>query len=149
MRRHTCQQYTVNCSYTTVHYIEILHTTMQWQRKKGELCGVYCISDKFDCSVQDCSNSIVLAMELLQSCTKPSNWPCINGTVLCFGYTQLLIKYAAPDLWPTVPIPPSNPVALHRPRYTDWGRDDWSYEYIISSGKAALSGQITYRTVDI
>ena len=28
----------------------------------------------FDGLVHDCSNSIALAMELLQSCTKPSNW---------------------------------------------------------------------------
>ena len=28
---------------------------------------------KFDDLVQDCSNSSALAMELLQSCTKPSN----------------------------------------------------------------------------
>ena len=30
-------------------------------------------NDQFDGLVQDCSNSIADALELLQSCTKPSN----------------------------------------------------------------------------
>ena len=28
--------------------------------------------------VQDCTNSIADALELLQSCTKPSIWPCLT-----------------------------------------------------------------------
>ena len=34
----------------------------------------------FDDLMQDCSNSSVLAMELLQSCTKPSIWHSSNQT---------------------------------------------------------------------
>ena len=34
----------------------------------------------FDDLVQDCSNSSALAMELLQSCTKPSIWHSSNQT---------------------------------------------------------------------
>ena len=80
--------------------------------------------------MQDCGNSSELQMELLQWCTGSSNWSCQNGSALDFVYTQLLIKYAAPDLWPTAPIPPSIPLALYRPCYTDSGRDNRSYEYI-------------------
>ena len=37
--------------------------------------------------VQDCSNSSALAMELLQSCTKPSTWwTILKKTQLCYWY---------------------------------------------------------------
>ena len=85
--------------------------------------------------MQDCA----LPMELLQSCTVHSNWPCHNGTALYFVYAQLLIKYAAPDLWPTAPIPPSIPVTLYRPCYTVSGRDNWPYEYI-EPGRTVVFG---------
>ena len=42
------------------------------------------IRPKFDGLVQDCSNSSALAMELLQSCTKPSKWifhPSLNELI--------------------------------------------------------------------
>ena len=48
----------------------------------GELRGVsyeYFERKKNDGLVQDCSNSSALAMELLQSCTKPSKWQRINS----------------------------------------------------------------------
>ena len=38
------------------------------------------IDDYFDGLVQDCSNSIANALELLQSCTKPSTFELPSGT---------------------------------------------------------------------
>ena len=45
-------------------------TSKQWQA----------IKEKNDGLVQDCSNSIVKALELLQSCTTPSKYRNINQT---------------------------------------------------------------------
>ena len=40
----------------------------------GVIVPMHCTKPKFDGLVQDCSNSSALAMELLQSCTKPSKY---------------------------------------------------------------------------
>ena len=56
-----------------------------------KVCGKVYI----DGLVQDCSNSSVLAMELLQSCTKPSTWPVsirLCSTVAKCG-DQMLLTY--------------------------------------------------------
>ena len=42
------------------------------------ITSVLFICEYIDGLMQDCSNSSTLAMELLQSCTKPSIWCCIN-----------------------------------------------------------------------
>ena len=49
-----------------------------WVRYKTRAKWTPCC---FDCLVQDCSNSSALAMELLQSCAKPSIW---SPTVLMY-----------------------------------------------------------------
>ena len=38
---------------------------------------------------QDCSNSSALAMKLLQSCTKPSFWPCFQG-LYCYQWFWII-----------------------------------------------------------
>ena len=38
------------------------------------------ITQEIDGLVQDCSNSSALAMELLQSCTEPWKWRCLQTT---------------------------------------------------------------------
>ena len=53
--------------------------------------------DEFDGLVQDCSNSSVSAMELLQSCAKPSNWLPFR----CWGQkilkrTRSILKWLMP-----------------------------------------------------
>ena len=50
-----------------VRYNMILHTAEQWQMHDIDHTIYY----QIDGLAQDCSNSIALAMELLQSCTKP------------------------------------------------------------------------------
>ena len=62
-----------------------------------------------DCFAQDCSNSSALAMELLQSCTKPSM--CTFREVLCVpNYLQglLLINKPIVNLWHDQVIHPHN-----------------------------------------
>ena len=56
----------VMCSGVARH---ACHMTPQWNFPCLEDIRVY-----IDGLVQDCSNSIALAMELLQLCTKPSTW---------------------------------------------------------------------------
>ena len=60
---------------------------MYFLSSKWELLSTFIISMQYiyniDGSVQDCSSSIANALELLQSCTKPSicyNWMCYNQT---------------------------------------------------------------------
>ena len=48
------------------------------------LCAINSVWYHVDGSAQHCSNSIVLAMELLQSCTKPS---------MCSYYSVCAIKH--------------------------------------------------------
>ena len=52
---------------------QVLTTDIPYLTHEGQLWGVVCeFKVWFDALVQDCSNSSALAMELLQSCTKPS-----------------------------------------------------------------------------
>ena len=57
----------------------------------SRLTGVHC-DFYFDGLVQDCSNSSALAMELLQSCTKPSICFCFCIWVLTKTYSWLCDK---------------------------------------------------------
>ena len=49
--------------------------------------------------VQDCNNSSVLAMELLQSCTKPSIWCVHKVTVLWYSLCQKLDIESVLPMW--------------------------------------------------
>ena len=51
-----------------------LQTSATSQRVSIYLNGGHDWSHEIDGLVQDCSNSIATALELLQSCTKPSKW---------------------------------------------------------------------------
>ena len=58
--------------------------------------------DYIDGSVQDCSNSNALAMELLQSCTKPSTcWPGMQVSDQCLTYVEL--KFLS--IWSAITCP--------------------------------------------
>ena len=58
-----------------------------------------CIDIKIDGSVQDCSISIANAMEILQSCTKPSKYP--------YGTHQCVLTVAGQILWTWLPPSPA------------------------------------------
>ena len=74
--------------------------------------------------MQDCSNSIANALELLQSCTKPSTWYCVQYGNCNINHTPKLTKDTPPitltvELW-GVPYkdfeenwPPYNGLVLH------------------------------------
>ena len=85
----------MNLLIFTTHIIQMKHNTTKQSAHfmKCTLCFVvFC----FDGLVQDCSNFIVLAMELLlQSCVKPSIWNCKMSTVpkvwcFCFSVAKYL-----------------------------------------------------------
>ena len=48
---------------------------------------------QFDGLVQDCSNSIANALELLQSCTKPLSYNNIESAYLSHGMTIILLSH--------------------------------------------------------
>ena len=54
--------------------------------------------DYFDDLVHDCSNSSALAMELLQSCTKPSIWCLFQLRLKMLSYLYLQINFHCGDL---------------------------------------------------
>ena len=56
--------------------------------------------------VQDCTDSIANAMELLQSCGKPSIWAffrMVTQNVLCYSYRTKLLRKTSSDLKQTRP----------------------------------------------
>ena len=87
--------YPVQASYH-VFWIKTFLLTMCWSRiHDGMLVlwdTVHC-QDYIDGLVQDCSNSIANALELLQSCTKPSTYSV--HTLLCF----VLLCFAVVWYW--------------------------------------------------
>ena len=50
--------------------------------------------------VQDCSNSSALALELLQSCTKPSMYSLCNSLCVTYGGFEASAKYTFNSFWP-------------------------------------------------
>ena len=61
---------------------------------KGEMRGVFCLKFDIDGFVQDCSNSIANALELLQSCVKPS----ICSTFITVVLYNILIFQVPPHM---------------------------------------------------
>ena len=53
-------------------------------------------NDHFDDLVQDCSNSSANALELLQSCTKPSSWRHPNG--LSYYHSEMQVATIVSEL---------------------------------------------------
>ena len=51
------------------------------------------VSHYFDALVQDCSNSSALAMELLQSCTKPSFCAWMDGFEIIFDELLFILVF--------------------------------------------------------
>ena len=71
------------------HYVELRHSQTTWY---------------INGRVQDCSIPIANALELLQACTKPSIYVCLNTTrltLVLFWY----ILYRMPEFWPSIPQP--------------------------------------------
>ena len=66
------------------------HCQSAWQAAVNQ--SMMLLSLHVDGLVQDCSNSSALAMELLQSCSKPSMWCVID-------LTMPLLSIKCPD-WP-------------------------------------------------
>ena len=68
--------------------LSILHGNQNWHIfvqgnafKNIEIQGTSTPVGHIDGLVQDCSNSIADALELLQSCTKPSIWTLLSQTL--------------------------------------------------------------------
>ena len=79
----------------------------------------YICNDKIDGLVQDCSNSIANALELLQSCTKPSKWHA--------KYLQMKQHFSVGQLTQNGHKSESNPhVSRHVVEVNGWWKRDRS-----------------------
>ena len=120
----------------------------------------------FDCSVPDCNNSIALAMELLQSCTKPliffTSLMCVFFTfVICQGcmknvvMSHHVVRYMGQlyywDIWPQlyywwyavnidmIYLKFSHKVYVQMPIYVSWKQSGYIKGWMFWSSAANIS----------
>ena len=82
-----------HCKVFWYRDVSLFHDRVEWAIIGWEenACGTV-TSNHIDGSVQDCSSSTVLAMELLQSCTKPSISTNSNLTYWPLGDVVVILK---------------------------------------------------------